>query len=127
MSNDETLELITIADNVSNLNDMIRAGQILDAFDKFYAQNVVMADNFTGDRVGFDAARAFEVSFVENLTEFRGAEVLEVAVDENAGLAFVKWHFDYTHKEWGVMDYVQVSVQKWENGKIVHERFIYGS
>ncbi|MFT4604547.1 MAG: hypothetical protein ACI9W4_001280 [Rhodothermales bacterium] len=121
-----TPETATVAQNVEALNNMILQGQILDGFDKYYAENVVMADNFSDDRVGFDACRVFEVDFVNNLTAFRGAEVQEVRIDENAGLAFVKWHFDYTHKEWGVMDYVQVAVQRWENGKIIHERFLYG-
>lgn len=104
---------------------MILEGKILDAFDKFYAEDVVMADKFTGDRVGFETCRKFEEDFVNNLTEFRGAEVLDKAVDEENGLAFVKWHFDYTHEEWGNRDYKQVAVQRWEDGKIVHERFIY--
>ena len=123
----QVLQQTSIESSVNELNDMILQGQILPAFDKFYAPNVVMADNFTGDRVGFDACRAFEESFVSNLQEFRGAKVLNVLVDEDAGLAFVKWHFDYTHAEWGVMDYVQVAVQRWEDGKIIHERFIYES
>ncbi len=121
-----SLETATIAQSVEDLNSMILQGQILDGFDKYYAENVVMADNFNDDRKGFDACRVFEVDFVNNLTAFRGAEVQEVRIDENAGLAFVKWHFDYSHKEWGDMDYVQVAVQRWENGKIVHERFLYG-
>ena len=121
-----TLETATIAQSVEDLNSMILKGQILDAFDKYYDKDVVMADNFNDDRIGFDICRQFEVDFFNNLTEFRGAEVQEVRIDEAAGLAFVKWHFDYSHKEWGVMDYVQVAVQRWENGKIVHERFLYG-
>jgi ketosteroid isomerase-like protein len=118
---------MTIAERIADLNSMILEGKILDAFDKHYAQDVVMADNFNDNRTGFDACRQFEVDFVNNLTDFRGAEVLDVSVDENTGIAFVKWHFDYSHKEWGVMDYVQVAVQRWENGRIVHERFIYGN
>jgi len=39
----------------------------------------------------------------------------------------VKWHFDYTHKEWGTRNYTQVSVQHWKNGKIVKEQFFYGN
>ncbi|NNE71487.1 MAG: nuclear transport factor 2 family protein [Rhodothermales bacterium] len=121
-----TLEATSIAQSVEELNNMVLQGQILDAFDKFYGPNAVMADNFNEDRVGFDTCRQFEVDFVNNLTAFRGAEVQEVRIDEDAGLAFVKWHFDYSHKEWGDMDYVQVAVQRWEDGKIVHERFLYG-
>lgn len=122
-----TLEATSVAQSVEELNNMILQGQILDAFDRFYAPSVVMADNFNGDRVGFDACREFEVDFVNSLTAFRGAEVRHVQIDEENGLAFVKWHFDYTHKEWGDKNYVQVAVQRWKDGKIVHERFLYGN
>ena len=122
-----TLQQTSIRDRVEDLNQMILNGQILDAFDKYYAQDVVMADNFSGNREGFKACREFEESFVANLKEFRGAEVQHIEVDEESGLAFVKWHFDYVHEEWGHMDYVQVAVQRWKDGKIVHERFLYDS
>ncbi|MBO6575917.1 MAG: nuclear transport factor 2 family protein [Rhodothermales bacterium] len=122
----DLLVATSIRESVEELNSMILQGQILEAFDKFYADDVVMADNFTGDRAGFDACRKFEEDFVANLTAFRGAEVQDITVDEDNGLAFVKWHFDYTHKEWGDKNYVQVAVQRWKDGKIVHERFLYG-
>lgn len=118
---------MTIAERVADLNSMILNGQILEAFEKHYAQEVVMADNFAGDRVGKEENRKYEESFVGSLTAFRGAEVLDVAIDEAAGLSFVKWHFDFTHAQWGDMNYTQVAVQQWKDGKIVHERFIYGN
>ena len=118
---------MTIAAQVADLNSMILEGRILDAFEKYYAQDVVMADNFTGERVGKDENRRYEENFVNSLTEFRGAKVLDVAVDETNGLAFVKWHFDFTHAQWGDMNYTQVAVQQWKDGQIVNERFIYGN
>jgi hypothetical protein len=39
----------------------------------------------------------------------------------------VQWHYDYTHEHWGVRNYVQVSVQQWQNGKIIKEQFFYGN
>jgi hypothetical protein len=41
------------------------------------------------------------------------------------GVTMVEWKFDYTHEDWGVRDYKQVSVQEWEDGKIVKEKFYY--
>ena len=34
---------------------------------------------------------------------------------------------DYTHADWGKITHDQVSVQKWKDGKVVHERFYYGT
>ena len=115
----------SIKDNVNELNNMILKGEILDAFDKFYAEDVVMQDNDTPQREGKPACRAFEEAFVNNLTAFRGAEVKNVMVSEEAGVATVEWGFDYTHKEWGDKNYTQVAVQRWRDGKIISEQFLY--
>ena len=34
-----------------------------------------------------------------------------------------QWHYDYIHKDWGTRNYMQVSVQEWENDKIIREQF----
>jgi len=41
--------------------------------------------------------------------------------------SMVQWHVDYTHKDWGVRNYKQVSVQDWKDGRIIKEQFFYGS
>lgn len=108
--------------NVNELNQMILKGKILEAFKKFYAENIVMEEE--GEkRVGKETNREYEEQFVNNLTEFRGAEVLGVAVDEENQKTFVEWHFDFTLEGVGDLDYKQVAVQTWENGKIVNEKF----
>ena len=117
--------MASIKENVAELNSMILKGEILPAFDKFYAENVVMQDNDTPAREGKKACREFEENFVNNLTAFRGAEVKDVLVSEEAGIAAIEWHFDYDHKEWGTRNYTQVAVQRWQDGKIVNENFMY--
>ena len=57
--------------------------------------------------------------------EFRNASVLGVAVGDN--ISYVTWHYDYTHREWGVRNYTQVSVQHWKDGRIIREQFIYSN
>jgi len=115
----------TIKQHVEGLNAMILQGDILGAFDKYYADEVVMQDNDTDLRIGKHVCREFEQNFVQNLTEFRGAQVKNVMVSEEAGVAAIEWDFDYTHKEWGDRKYTQVAVQRWQDGKIISEKFIY--
>ncbi len=115
----------TIKENVEALNQMILAGDILGAFDKFYAEEVVMRDNDTEPRVSKAVCRQFEEDFVNNLTAFRGAAVRSVLISEDAGVAAIEWDFDYTHKEWGDRKYTQIAVQRWVDGKIVSESFHY--
>ncbi len=116
---------IDLKARVEDLNRMILEGQILEAIDKHYADDVVMQENEQPPTVGKAANRAREAEFLANLVEFRGAEVKAVTVGE--GVTMVEWFFDYTHAAWGDRTYHQVSVQHWEDGQIIHERFYYGS
>lgn len=111
--------------NVDQLNQMVLEGKILDAFDKFYSPDVKMQDNDYPVREGFDVNREYEQSFVNGLTEFRGAKVLNTIISDD--IAATEWWFDYTHKDYGVRNYKQVSVQRWKNGKIVDEKFYYNN
>lgn len=117
--------MIDLRTNVDQLNQMILEGKILEAFEKFYADNVVMQDNNYPARDGKEVNRQFEEAFVNGLTEFRGAKVVDTIISDN--LAVVEWWFDYTHKDFGVRNYSQLAVQRWKNGKIVEEKFYYNN
>ena len=110
---------------VDGLNQMILDGNILSAFEKYYAEDVVMQDNDYPQRIGKDMNRQYEEAFVNGLTEFRGAKVVNTLISD--GIAVVEWWFDYTHKDYGVRSYTQVSVQRWKNGQIVEEKFYYNN
>jgi hypothetical protein len=110
---------------VSELNQMILEGKILEAFDKFYADDIVMQDNNYPQRVGKTENRTYEEAFVNGIIEFRGAKVENILVSD--GIAVVEWWFDYTHKDYGIRNYKQVAVQRWKDGKIVEEKFYYNN
>ena len=110
---------------MDQLNQMILEGKVLDAFEKFYADNVVMQDNDYPPRVGKDVNRQYEEAFVNGLTEFRGAKVISTIYSDY--LAVVEWWFDYTHKDYGTRNYRQLAVQRWKNGQIVEEKFYYNN
>ncbi len=111
--------------SVNDLNQMIQHGQALEAFEKYYDEKCVMQENDSEPRVGKTENRNFEKAFVENVTEWRKADVVNVGIGDN--VTFVHWDFDFTHQDWGERKYSQVSVQTWKNGKIVHEKFIYNA
>ena len=116
---------MSLKEQIEDLNSMILKGEILEAFEKYYADDVAMQENDQPPTVGKDANREREKQFLANVAEFRGAEVKAVAVGDN--VTMVEWFFDYTHKEWGKKTYHQVAVQRWKDGKIVREKFYYGS
>ena len=115
----------TIAEKISHVNQLVLDGKLMDAFEMYYDDEVVMQENAMAPTVGKTANRLRELQFLNDVTEFRGAKALHVATAEN--VSYVTWEFDYTHKDWGVRNYTQVSVQHWKNGKIIKEQFFYGS
>jgi len=116
----ESLEALNSA-----LDQQVLSGDILGAFEKFYADDVVMVENFDAPKVGKDANREFEKQFLASVAEFHGAQVLSSAVNEKEGVSFSEWEMEVTFKEWGRKKMNQVAVRRWKNGQIVHERFYY--
>ena len=105
------------------LNQMILKGQILDAFEKFYAEDVVMQENLTTPKVGKDVNRKAEQDFVGSIEQFHGASLLGGAV--NGDRSYSEWEFDATYKGSHRVKLTQVAVRQWKNGQIAHERFYY--
>ena len=111
---------------VTELNTMVLSGQLLEAHDKFYADNCIQMENPEMAFEGKAFNRAREEEWLNNVTEFRGAEVKSIAIDAENDVTMVEWFMDYSHKEWGDKTYNQVSVARWEGDKIVHERYYNG-
>jgi hypothetical protein len=107
------------------LNDLVLQGKALEAFEKYYHEDVIMQENDHAPTIGKSENKKREEIFFSSVTEFRGARPLKIAVGQN--ISMVEWHYDYTHKDWGVRNYVQVSVQEWKDGLIVKEKFYYNS
>lgn len=115
----------TLKEKIEHLNKLVLEGKALEAFEMYYDDEVVMQENETTPTIGKEANRRREQEFFGGITEFRGASPLNVAVGNDTTM--VIWHYDYTHKDWGVRNYKQVSVQHWKNGRIVKEQFFYGN
>ena len=115
--------MATLLEKITDLNDLVLQGKALEAFEKYYHDDVQMQENNNEPVVGKKQNREREMEFLKNITEFRGASVKGHAVGDN--ISFVIWTYDYTHKEWGVRNYTQVSVQNWQDGKIIKEQFYY--
>jgi len=105
------------------LNDMILQGKILPAFDKFYADDIVMEED--GDeRVGKDTNREYEEHFVGALEEFHSAEIKARGVDEDSNVTFSEWENDMTLEGVGRVQQKQVAVRTWnDEGQVTHEKF----
>ena len=105
------------------VNDDVLSGKAMEAFEKYYAEDVVMQENLTTPKVGKEVNRKAEQDFVASIEQFHGAALLGSAV--NGDRSYSEWEFDATYKGGHRVKLTQVAVRQWKNGQIVHERFYY--
>ena len=116
---------LEIETSLNELNGFVLNGRMMDAFEKYYHDDVIMQENHLTPTFSKVANRQRELEFLGNIIEFRGAEVKGMGVGDS--ISFVIWKYDYIHKQWGVRDYTQVSIQEWKDGKIIKETFVYAN
>ncbi len=112
-----------IATLENQLNQEILAGKALEAFERYYADDVEMQENTDEPRRGKDANREYEKQFFASVEEFHGAKLNGSAV--NGDVSFSQWDWDFTFKGTGRVQMSQVAVRHWKDGKVVREQFFY--
>jgi ketosteroid isomerase-like protein len=105
------------------LNEAILSGKAMEAFEKYYADDVVMQENSDEPRIGKDVNRKAEEAFFSSLEAWNDGKLVSSAV--NGDVTFSEWYMDITFKGGKNAKMSQVAVRRWKDGKLVHERFFY--
>ncbi len=113
----------TLAQRVQDLQNYIATGRILEAMTEFYAQDVVMQENAKPGTTGLAENIEREKQFLSYVKTWIGYEVKSVSVGKDT--AAVESVIEFIGTDDKKVRIEQVSVTKWANGKIVHERFYY--
>ena len=120
-----TTQATTVRRRVSDLQDWITQGKILEAMTEFYAPDVAMQENAKAPTLGLAPNIEREKQFLAFVKEWKGYTVKSIAVDEPSGVATVENVIEFISVQDQPVRMEQVSVQRWRDGKIVHERFYY--
>jgi hypothetical protein len=116
---------MTNSERAHDLYKLIGQGQLMEGFEKYYAENVVMQEVGEDERVGKEINRAYEQKFLESVEEWHGMTVDAVAEDPTNNKVLIETSFDATFKGAGRMQMGQVCVQTWQDGQIVKELFYH--
>lgn len=108
---------------VHELNALNAQGRTLEAFERFYDDNVVMQENDEAPRIGKIFNRVGETASSENVLKINKFDILGLAFGEN--LAMIETYSDISTKDGGRAVGSQVAVQRWKGGKIISEKFYY--
>jgi Tfp pilus tip-associated adhesin PilY1 len=108
---------------LQDLHNYIRQGKIVDAMNEFYDKDTVMQDNANPPTRGLAANIEREKQFMSGVKEWKGFNVMATGIGDN--VTFYESIMDFIATNGQPVHMEQVSVAKWKNDKIIHERFYY--
>ena len=106
------------------LNNMIAAGKLLEAFERFYAADVSMQENTDPAMVGKAENLAREKGFVGSL-DWDATRFEHVVQAIGHGVTMNEWVLKMKFKNGPAMEQAQLSVRRWRGDKVASERFYH--
>jgi len=119
---------MTYQERAEKLAQMIGMGQMNEAIDEFYDDNVVIIEA-NGDTFETSAKQKERVKeWQEGLEAMHGGGVSSITSNEEAAVTVIESYVEVTFKGApGPYKFEEVAVQNWKDGKIVKERFYYNA
>ena len=102
------------------LNDLTRAGKILDGLEQFYAEGCTFQEGNKEPLIGRQAQHDNLSKFFATLKEFKGATLHSQGVGDDTTLT--EWTFDMVGPD-GPMVWNEILRRQWQDGKVVSERY----
>ena len=117
---------MSVLENAQQLHKMMAEGQTMEAFEKFYHEDVTITEMPNGEqRNGKNAQREAIQGWFESVQEFHGGGVDSICADEENGITTAETWTEITFKGGGKVKMSEVAVQKWKDGQIIDEKFYY--
>src|SRR3990167_9107671 len=89
-----------LKNNVEKLNTLIKEGKIMEAFEKYYGENVIIQVNGNTPITGKDQNRKREMIFLQEIEKLNSAEIKSVTfggVDDNVSVT--EWAINIKNKD----------------------------
>ncbi|MEO9872504.1 SnoaL-like domain-containing protein [Ekhidna sp.] len=118
---------MNLLEKEQELQSMVSQGQMLEAFDKFYHENVVMIEGDGIEYKGKATNRKRNEEWLDMIAEMHGGGIGAMSANEETGYTMTESWVDVSFKNGNRMKVEEVSVKKWDGDLIVHERFYYNA
>ena len=116
---------MTHLEKATDLYQLINSGRLMEAFEKYYHENVALQEIGEAPREGKAANRVYEQNFLASIKEFHGAGVLSITANEAENKTMVESWMDVTFQNDTRLKMQQVAVETWEGDQIIHEIFYH--
>jgi hypothetical protein len=104
------------------LNALIIASKSAEAFEKFYAEDVVAQENDEPERVGREQWMQGRLALEQKIKSFKAVVLASAALGDTS---FSEWTYELDIEGMGALKISQVAVRRWRNGRVVRERFYH--
>jgi len=115
-------DIDSLSKKMNELNELIKAFKYEEALDRFYDENIITCENEEAPTIGLATYKERWKLFIENISDY-SAELKTTIICND--ITVTEWHYKFHNRVFGNWDATQISVQRWKNGKIVHERHYY--
>ena len=118
--------MIKLKNNVEKLNSLIKQGKIMEAFEKYYGEEVIIQVNGNPSVNGKDKNRKREMIFLQEIEKLNSTEIKSVTfggVDDNVSMT--EWAINIENKDGEQKTIYRVNVQHWKDDKIINEKLYF--
>lgn len=111
-----------LASKLNELNELVAGFDYSKAFDQFYDESLKDYENEDQSADSLQKHREDMNQYLSSISN-RSATVVNTLVSDD--ITVTDWHYVFDHNQWGHKDFHEVTVQRWKDGKIIHERHLY--
>jgi hypothetical protein len=115
-----------IKNNVERLNALIKEGKIMDAFEKYYSDDVITQVNGNAPINGKEQNRKREMIFLQEIGKLNSANINSVTFGgKEDNISMTEWAINIENKEGDKKIIYRVNVQHWKDDKIINEKLYF--
>jgi hypothetical protein len=115
-----------LKNNVEKLNLLIKEGKIMEAFETYYGEEVIIQVNGNHPIIGKGQNRRREMIFLQEIEKLNSAEIKSVTfggIDDNVSMT--EWAINIENKSGEEKTIFRVNVQHWKDNKIINEKLYF--
>lgn len=112
-------------EKIGQIYALLGKGKAMDAFEKYYHEDVIMTELGGEPRKGKATNREYEQKFFSSIKAVHGMSVDAITVDEDNKVTMVESSMDAEFLDGNRMKMSQVAVQRWNGDHIVNETFYH--
>ncbi len=105
----------------TDVNNLTMQGKIIDSIDKHYAENCTFTEGDGSSRQSKIEQRKYLTAFFDGLKSFDGASLHGQSVGDDVSMS--EWTFNMTDGNGEKIVWNEVLVRRWNDGKIVAEKY----